>query len=94
MREHMLDIMARVLAALERYDMDDEDRAEIIDAVKEICYAWARTNAVAYVCDMNVQEQIPEAARENLFRPARDMEAIERHIWATYPLEWMDDEEG
>lgn len=86
MRQHYQDIKAM----LARCDIAEEDRRDILERVKGLCYRWAEANAVGCVEDELLRERLSTADYNAAIAPRNIAEEIRRRILATYPEEWLD----
>lgn len=87
MKSAMLQVMADVVAALDRSNITSDDREIVLDALKNAFFMYAQTNAAACAFEENVMT-MSKTVYSNAGRPEYIAKTMMKKLQETYPSDW------
>lgn len=72
---------------LDYYKLPQEEKAQVIDALKEMAYQWCSSNATACALEDAVMKFCNDETAQNVLREAVAGGVREHQFAATYPFE-------
>ena len=72
---------------LDYYNLPEEEKAQVIDALKEMAYQWCSSNATACALEDAVMKFCNDETAKNVLREAVAGRAREEKFVATYPFD-------
>lgn len=72
---------------LDNNNLPEEEKAQVIDALKEMAYQWCSSNAIACALEDAVMKFCNDETAKNVLREAVVGRAREEKFVATYPFD-------
>ena len=79
--------VGEVEGILDNNNLSEEEKAQVIDALKEMAYQWCSSNAVACALEDAVMKFCNDETAQNVLREAVTGGVREHQFAATYPFE-------
>ena len=76
----------RTIEILDRSNLSDEDKSEIVDTVKELAYQWCYTNAFACAIEEIATEGMSQAEYFEFGKKVMKSPTIQKKMAATFPF--------